>query len=578
MRLNFFNFLFDKLERQLAELGKDNILKEIFGGTVIHQIIGKDSCTHKKERSEPFYSISVEIKDKSSLEESLELFTDGELLSGDNKYNCEDCEQQVEALLRIVIGDLPPMLFIHLKRFQYNYENDTREKLNSTCSFPMELDIFNYTKEGLAKKESERDDTVGFDESMVRPHDYYLYELVGIVVHAGNIDSGHYTSYIKEYNSQNPRWLHFDDTNVTEFNPDDIQYACFGGYDDIEMRSVDDPSIIKTTKKARLNNAYLLLYKRKGESKLQINMQKQQVSKSEESLIDIKRRELFFGRDNQNLENKDELSLDIKSKEESDKKSLEEFEKKEDSDKDSIKKSKGDSSDNEIRKSKKNSKDNSKEETENKNPEVNKINEGEKNTEEKDGDNKNNENKKEVETEKNNKKKSGRKHHDKHETDKENNNEKLENDNKDENKDKDKENDKEKDKSSDKDKDDKKDKKKNKGKKKNSGKDKNDNDKDNNKIEKDKENEDKDKENDKDDNIKDNDKDKDKENNKDKDDNLKENNNKDKDDNLKDNDKDKDKENNKDKENEKDKNGDKDKDKEKNIKKKKQETVLQFLW
>lgn len=33
---------------------------------------------------------------------------------------------------------------------------------------------------------------------MRQPDDYYKYDLVGVIVHAGTADSGHYYSYIKE--------------------------------------------------------------------------------------------------------------------------------------------------------------------------------------------------------------------------------------------------------------------------------------------------------------------------------------------------------------------------------------------
>lgn len=33
---------------------------------------------------------------------------------------------------------------------------------------------------------------------MSKPSEYYQYDLVGVIVHAGTADSGHYYSYIKE--------------------------------------------------------------------------------------------------------------------------------------------------------------------------------------------------------------------------------------------------------------------------------------------------------------------------------------------------------------------------------------------
>jgi len=67
-----------------------------------------------------------------------------------------------------------------------------RVKVNDYYEFPHDLDMTNYTQEYLAKK------VKGGEFTMNHHPDYYNYELVGIVVHSGTADSGHYYSYIKE--------------------------------------------------------------------------------------------------------------------------------------------------------------------------------------------------------------------------------------------------------------------------------------------------------------------------------------------------------------------------------------------
>jgi ubiquitin carboxyl-terminal hydrolase 9/24 len=45
--------------------------------------------------------------------------------------------------------------------------------------------------------------------------------LVGVLVHSGSADAGHYYSYIKERNKDSPnygKWFEFNDTTVKEFN------------------------------------------------------------------------------------------------------------------------------------------------------------------------------------------------------------------------------------------------------------------------------------------------------------------------------------------------------------------------
>jgi ubiquitin carboxyl-terminal hydrolase 34 len=50
-----------------------------------------------------------------------------------------------------------------------------------------------------------------------------MYELRGVLVHTGSADAGHYYSYVRERNQNNPnevgRWLEFNDKNVTFFDP-----------------------------------------------------------------------------------------------------------------------------------------------------------------------------------------------------------------------------------------------------------------------------------------------------------------------------------------------------------------------
>lgn len=57
-----------------------------------------------------------------------------------------------------------------------------------------------------------------------------LYMLVGVLVHSGSANSGHYYSYIKErkYFVAQERWLEFNDTNVTEFDKSKLAQECFG--------------------------------------------------------------------------------------------------------------------------------------------------------------------------------------------------------------------------------------------------------------------------------------------------------------------------------------------------------------
>lgn len=60
----------------------------------------------------------------------------------------------------------------------------------------------------------------------------FRYELVGVTVHTGTADGGHYYSFIKERNKsamQHDRWFLFNDAEVKPFDPSQIAAECFGG-------------------------------------------------------------------------------------------------------------------------------------------------------------------------------------------------------------------------------------------------------------------------------------------------------------------------------------------------------------
>ena len=100
------------------------------------------------EREEKFFTISLETKNKKNISESLDLYVEGELLEGDNKYFCSQCEKKVDAKKRICVGELPDNLIFHLKRFDFDLELLKRAKVYDYCEFPTTLNMMNYTKEG----------------------------------------------------------------------------------------------------------------------------------------------------------------------------------------------------------------------------------------------------------------------------------------------------------------------------------------------------------------------------------------------------------------------------------------------
>lgn len=94
-----------------------------------------------------------------------------------------------------------------------------RSKVNDTFEFPLQIDMAPYHVDYQTNKNP----TCQSD----------LFELVGVLVHSGTAESGHYYSYIKERPANAPNtnsWVEFNDMDVTSFDPNNIADQCFGGF------------------------------------------------------------------------------------------------------------------------------------------------------------------------------------------------------------------------------------------------------------------------------------------------------------------------------------------------------------
>lgn len=247
----FYSIFMDRLEGKLKGTPSEKTVQNHFGGKTANEIIGKD-CQHKQERLEPLVSISLPVKNKKSIFEGLETFIQGDELSGDNAWMCEKCDKKVDAVKRACIKRLPRFIFFTLRRFDFDFDKMMRLKVNDYYEFPHVLNMFDYTQEGLLKKEHpEKKPDVNYSD------DYYNFDLRGIVVHAGTAEQGHYYSFIQDKND-NKKWYEFNDQNVRDFDVADIPAECFGGKETF----IGQNMMQMTGEKWR--NAYVLVYERRA--------------------------------------------------------------------------------------------------------------------------------------------------------------------------------------------------------------------------------------------------------------------------------------------------------------------------
>jgi ubiquitin C-terminal hydrolase len=284
----FFNMFMDRIEGLIKGTQAEKVMNNLFQGVFANEFIGKD-CPHYSEREEPFLAIPLQVKNKSSIQESLSFYVEGEMLEGDNAYDCEACGKRVAALKRACIKRLPNTLFLVLKRLDFDFDTMQRTKINDFCEFPLELDMKPYSQQELARQDLQRSmeeksrgvDDLNEDELHILkrkvPDDYYKYRLSGVIVHYGTAEQGHYYSFIKDRERElhgDARWFEFNDTVVRDFDAAEIPEECYGGesahLDDsiLELQRANqgsvDPSMAAAMRqmKDKIKNAYVLIYDR----------------------------------------------------------------------------------------------------------------------------------------------------------------------------------------------------------------------------------------------------------------------------------------------------------------------------
>lgn len=238
----FYNLLFDRWEAQVTDQEDKKKFRSFFGGQLVQQIKSKE-CSHISERLEPFSAIQCDIKGKASLQESLQAYVEGEIMQGDNKYSCTACGRHVDAVKRACLKEVPDNLIFHLKRFDFDMVTMLRSKINDQFEFPDRIDMTPYNVNFLS-------DT----SAHVEPD---VFELVGVLVHTGTAESGHYYSYTRERPTAGATgsWVEFNDADVSSFNASTIADQCFGG----QTHSVQGMAGVPINK---VWNAYMLFYQR----------------------------------------------------------------------------------------------------------------------------------------------------------------------------------------------------------------------------------------------------------------------------------------------------------------------------
>lgn len=166
----------------------------------------------------------------STVYESFKDYIAKETLEGDNKYDAGEHGLQ-DAEKGVIFVKFPPVLHLHLMRFQYDPITDNSVKFNDRFEFYEQINLDPYLQ---SPEET--------------PADYILH---AVLVHSGDNHGGHYVVYINPYGDG--KWCKFDDDVVSKCNKAEAIEHNYGGID-------DDLSL----NAKHCSNAYMLVYIRKS--------------------------------------------------------------------------------------------------------------------------------------------------------------------------------------------------------------------------------------------------------------------------------------------------------------------------
>ena len=205
----------------------EGTIPRLFAGKMISYIKCKN-VNYKSTKTETFYDIQLNIKGKKNVSESFDDYIATEILDDENKYDAGEYGLQT-AEKGVIFASFPPVLHLHLLRFQYDPMTNNSVKFNDRFEFDEKISLDKY----LEKPE----DT---------PADYTLH---AVLVHSGDNHGGHYVVFI------NPRgdssWCKFDDDVVSPVQKTAAVDQNYGGTEDDFMLNVRN-----------CTNAYMLVYVR----------------------------------------------------------------------------------------------------------------------------------------------------------------------------------------------------------------------------------------------------------------------------------------------------------------------------
>ncbi len=265
----FFQFLAEELHERNGDGKKPEHGSEHLCTCIIHQTFyGKlqstttcQQCNGVTNQVQSFLDLSLGVENKqqrikkaagappgggssssssSSSKLTLQQCLDDEYIKSDKcEYRCHKCGSTRQARRQTSIKSLPNVLSVQLKRFEYKQgpRHDKAVKVDTPVEFPLQLNMLPYTNRragGTNGAQSNGSSGAGSaagsssggagSAGSAGPHHHAtdtsresyelnrscMYDLLSVVVHVGEIDTGHYVAYCRV----GDQWFAFNDHRV----------------------------------------------------------------------------------------------------------------------------------------------------------------------------------------------------------------------------------------------------------------------------------------------------------------------------------------------------------------------------
>lgn len=195
------------------------IVHDVFGGELRSEVHCL-RCSRQTTSVDPFTDISLDISTGDGavvdLRDCLQAFCRVERLAS-KEYLCTGCRSYQSATKKFSFRRLPQCIAIHLKRFEHRRAPDHRhhadaphgtgQKIDRHVRFATEMPASAFTH-----------DTSPPLSPPSSSEGYPVYRLVGVIVHIGGMDGGHYIAYITHRSC----WFRMDDAMVRRVDGSEV--------------------------------------------------------------------------------------------------------------------------------------------------------------------------------------------------------------------------------------------------------------------------------------------------------------------------------------------------------------------